>query len=96
MTEDAEPVTGDPRWHNFCRGYPPGFIFHRLEASWALNQDVIMTNHKILAISDLILRCPVSRNCKVAVSVFVILEAMQGSFILLIASSKIEKGSSLI
>ena len=27
MTEDAEPVTGDPRWHNFCRGYPPWVYF---------------------------------------------------------------------
>ena len=69
---------GIPAGIIFAEDIPPGFIFQRLEASWALSQDVIMTNPKIeiLAISDVISGCPVSRNYKVAVSVFVIWEAM--------------------
>ena len=41
MTEDAELVTGDPRWHNFLpRISPLGLFFPGVEASGALSWDV--------------------------------------------------------
>ena len=51
MTEDAEILTGDPRWHNFLPGTSSlGLFLTGMEANGALSGDVRIRNQNLDAV----------------------------------------------